>query len=149
MMPRPLLCLLLTLGAVASLRAAPPVATGWDRITVPPMKTSIYIGSVTLTTEAFARQGSTLATTYVAKVFPWFFWGESGHISITLSDSDLARLARGETTEFTGEASNQKNKPRKVTGRAQPADAASGKIKVRVMADGVELIFNGSYQLKD
>ena len=147
------------LGVAASLRAEPapppapdpapapaPVATGWERVAVAPMKTSIYVGSVTLTTGVFERTGSTLSTTYEAKVWPWFFWGETGRISITLSDADLASLAKGEKAEFTGDAQNQKNKPRKVTGRAQPADATSGKIKVRVSADGTELIFNGTYR---
>ena len=147
MMSRLRLCLLLMLGAVASLRAAnAPILTGWDRISVAPMKTSIYVGSVTLTTGVFERQGSTLATTYVAKVRPWFFWGETGKITITLTDADLANLAKGEKAEFTGAAFNHKKKPRQVTGRAEPVNATSGKFKVRIMADGVELIFNGNYQ---
>jgi len=61
--------------------------------------------------------------------------------------AELARLTQGHAIEFTGEATNHRNKPRTVTGRAQPAGANSGKIKVRIMADGIELIFNGSYQL--
>jgi len=134
--------------ALASLRAAEPAAilTGWDRVTVAPMKTSIYVGSVTLTTQPFVREGSTLATTYEAKVWPWFFWGETGRITITLTDANLASMARSERTEFTGTATNHKNKPRTVTGRAQPADAVSGKFKIRIMADGHELIFNGAYR---
>lgn len=136
------------LGAVVSRAAdpAPVAATGWDSVTVAPMKTSIYVGSVTLTTEAFVRTGSTLASTYEAKVRPWFFWGETGKITITLTDANLASMARSEASEFTGEAANHKNKPRTVTGRIQPADATSGKIKVRIMADGVELVFNGTYK---
>ncbi len=140
------LLLLSTLGAFVPLQAEnAPILTGWDRISVAPMKTSIYVGSVTLTLGVFERQGSSLATTYAARVFPWFFWGETGRITITLSDADLARMARGETAEFSGDGVNQKNKPRKITGRAQPVDAISGKFKVRVMADGVELIFNSTY----
>ena len=37
--------------------------TPWDRITVAPMKTSIYVGNVKLITGVFVRQGSTLSTT--------------------------------------------------------------------------------------
>jgi hypothetical protein len=33
-----------------------------------------------------------------------------------------------------------------VTGRAQPLDATTGKIKVRIKADGIELIFNSTYR---
>ncbi len=124
-----------------------PILTGWDRISVSPMKTSIYIGSVTLTLGVLERQGSTLTTTYAAKVFPWFFWNETGHITIPLTDTNLASLAKGEMAEFSGDGVNQKNKPRKVTGRAQPVDATSGKFKVRILADGYELIFNSTYRL--
>jgi hypothetical protein len=111
------------------------------------MKTSIYVGSVTLVTTDFIQEGDTFSSTYDAKVRPWFFWGETGKITIKLPAGDLTRLALGQTVEFTGEAANHKNKPRTVTGRAQPADPLSGKIKVRIMADGIELIFNGAYQL--
>ncbi len=146
MMRLPRLCLLVMLCAVAPLRAQPAaILTGWDHITVAPMKTSIYVGSVTLTTGVFERRGSTLTTSYQASVRPWFFWGESGTITITLSDAELAKMARGERAEFSGTGANQKKKPRTVTGYAQPADASSGKMKVRVMADGIELIFNGTY----
>jgi hypothetical protein len=65
-----------------------------------------------------------------------------------LPAADFAKLAKGETVEFTGEAANHKNKPRKVTGRAQPADATSGKIKVRIGVDDTVLIFNGSYRFE-
>ena len=146
-LPSIFLCVLLW--AVASLRAETspsPAVTPWDHVTIPPMKTSIYVGSVKLILGVFERQGSTLSATYEANVVPWFFWSETGQISITLDDAVLAKLAKGETAEFTGSGANQKNKPRKVSGRAQPADASSGKIKVRVMADGLELIFNGTYQ---
>jgi len=148
-MSRSILCLTLMLTAVAPLRAQPvAIATGWDRIAIAPMKTSIYVGSVTLTPGVLVRSGSTLSSTYEAKVRPWFFWGETGQLTITLTDAAQASMARGERAEFTGGATNHKNKPRTVTGYAQPADASSGKIKVRIMADGIELIFNGTYRFE-
>lgn len=131
---------------VATARAADGTAPSPERVTVPAMKTSIYVGSVTLTTSEFRRDGDKFSATYDAKVFPWFFWSETGGITITVTTADFARLARGETVEFAGEAFNHKNKPRKITGRAQPADARSGKIKVRIHVDDVELIFNGPYR---
>jgi hypothetical protein len=147
-MSRLKLCVLLGLGAVAALAADLP-RPGGARVIVAPMKTSIYVGSVTLTTTDFVQTGDEFASTYEAKVRPWFFWGETGRITIKLPGSELTRLALGQTVEFTGEASNHKNKPRTVTGRAQPTEPLSGKIKVRIMADGIELIFNGTYQLTD
>jgi hypothetical protein len=140
------LYLLLLFGAVASLRADLGLLTS-PRVTVAPMKTSIYVGSVTLSTTEFLPSDESFKATYEAKVRPWFFWGETGQITIKLPANDLTRLALGQPIEFTGEAANHKNKPRTVTGRAQPAGPTSGKIKVRIMADGIELIFNGTYQL--
>jgi hypothetical protein len=140
---------LAALAAVCLLAALPlrAVEATFTRATVAPMKTSIYIGSVTLSTGAFERAGDTWSTTYNAKVFPWFPWSEHGEITIMVTDANLARLAKGETVEFTGDAKSHKGKPRKVTGRAQPANDHAGKIKVRIHVDDVELIFNGSYEL--
>jgi hypothetical protein len=145
---RLLRCLtLFALICLPAFAAAPPVSPDWNRVQVGPMKTSIYIGSVTLTTRPFVRSGDTFSSIYSAKVFPWAFWNETGTIHIHLTPADLAKLARGERCEFTGEAHNQKNKPRHVTGYADPHGPDRGKIKVRIGADDVELIFNGTYRL--
>ncbi len=150
MMPRPILCLLLLWGAVSVLRADTSQTVGeWDSVTVPPVKTSIYVGSVTLTTGVFQRDGDRFSTTYEAKVWPWFFWSENGRITISLPPAELERLTRGERVEFTGEAFNHKNKPRHVTGHAERADAATGKIKVRIGVDDTELVFNSTYRFNN
>ena len=142
------LSLLLAGSRLGAETPSPPPLPGWDRITVPTMKTSIYVGSVTLTPGVFERHDSTLSTTYEVKVRPWFFWGETGHFTINLSAANLASLAKREIVEFSGEAVNHRHKPRQVTGRAQPVDATTGKFKVRIKADGVELIFNSTYRLE-
>lgn len=139
-----LLCLLLPACVWA---AAPAVTPGWNRVLAGPIKTSIYVGSVTLTTQPFVRDELTLVSTYAAKVFPWIFWNETGDIAITLSPAELAKLERGERCAFTGEAQNHKGKPRHVTGHADPTGPDTGKIKVRIGAGDVELIFNGTYTL--
>ena len=137
-------------GAAAHLTADTTQNIGdWDAVTVAPLKTSIYIGSVSLTTGEFRREGDKFSTTYEAKVWPWFFWGETGSITINLPPADLQKLASGERIEFTGEAFNHKNKPRKVTGRADRIDGASGTIKVRIGVDDTELIFNGNYRFNN
>jgi hypothetical protein len=139
-------CLAVLLVVPAVVGRAELTVQNATQVTVAPMKTSIYVGSVSLTTGVFERADAKLTATYEVKVFPWIFWGETGRISITLSDAARASIAKGETAEFTGEAINHKNKPRTVTGRAQPIDATSGKIKVRIGADGYVLIFNSTYR---
>lgn len=149
-MPRLLLCLLLTLAAVASLPADTTQNIGdWDSVSMAPVRTSIYVGSVNLITSEFHRNGDQFTATYEAKVRPWFFWNETGRITITLPYADLEKLGRGERVEFTGEAFNHKNKPRHVTGRAERTDAATGKIKVRIGVDDTELIFNTTYRFNN
>jgi hypothetical protein len=150
MMLRPVLCSILLLAAVAAVRADTSQKIGeWDSVTVEPVKTSIYVGNVRLTTGVFQRDGDTFATTYEAKVWPWFFWSETGRITITLPHANLEKLARGERVEFTGEALNHKNKPRHVTGYAERSAAATGKIKVRIGVDDTELIFNSTYRFNN
>jgi hypothetical protein len=150
MMLRPFLCCLLLLSTVTSVPADTSQNIGeWDSVSIEPVKTSIYVGSVKLTTTEFRREGDRFSSTYEAKVWPWFFWSETGHITITLPYAELEKLARGERVEFTGEALNNKNKPRHVTGHAERTNAATGKIKVRIGVDDTELIFNSTYRFNN
>jgi len=135
----------LVLLVTVPLHAAEP-APALDRVEVPAMKTSVYVGTVTLKTGAFMRTGEVFESTYEAKVFPWFFWSEHGRIAMRVPAAELARLARGERIEFKGDARNQRNKPRRVTGHAEPADAISGRIKVRIHLDDLTLVFEGTYR---
>lgn len=130
---------------------APPavaaLAPAFGEATVETAKTSIYVGNVTLAMPPFQRGGATYASTYTARVFPYFFYNESGQIAIDIPDEDLRRLAAGETIHFTGRAENADRQPRRVEGRAVPVDAHSGKIKVRVwVSSKIELIFNTTYR---
>ena len=148
MMRFPRLCLGFMLAAVGVLRAEPGTATvEWGTVAIESMKTSIYIGNVTLTTSEFTRNGEHYTATYDARVWPWAFWNETGRITIKLPVADIERLKRGERIEFTGEAANHKNKPRHVTGRADRTGEGTGKIKVRIGVDDTELIFNGTYRV--
>lgn len=122
----------------------PPVTT---QVSVAPTRTSIYIGSVSLTMPTFQREGAMYQSTYVCKVFPYFFYNEKGTLAIEVPDEALARLAAGETITFTGRAETTEGKPRRIEGRAVPASPTEGKIKVRVfVTEKLELIFNTTYR---
>jgi hypothetical protein len=142
-----------TLLLAAAFALAPAARAGeaplsrYATIVVEPAKTSIYIGSVTLTTPDLVREGGSYTATYAARVFPYFFYNEKGRLWIDCSDEDLRRLERGETIQFTGRARSDDGDERRVEGRAQPVDAVSGKIKVRVfISKRIELIFNTTYR---
>jgi hypothetical protein len=131
------------------LRGAGEPPARFEHVEVAPTWTSIYIGTVSLKMPVFARTAAgDYESTYAARVFPYFFYNESGRITIRVSAEDLQKLARGENFEFSGRAVNQQGKERRVEGKATPTAAATGKIKVRVfVSPRVELIFNTTYRL--
>lgn len=116
-------------------------------VAIAPAKTSIYVGTVTLTMPTFERRGSRFESVYMAKVFPYFFYNERGALGIDFSSEQLSRLARGERVEFSGIARCETGETRRVEGHATPTDADTGKIKVRVfVSKTIELIFNTTYR---
>jgi hypothetical protein len=118
----------------------------YQQVDIAPTKTSIYVGSVSMTTPLFQRSGITFSSTYVAKVFPYFFQSEKGELSIDIPDEDLRRLERGELIHFVGRGKNTDGEERRIEGRAIPTDSRSGKIKVRVfVSKKIQLIFNTTY----
>jgi hypothetical protein len=119
----------------------------YDTVEIATAKTSIYIGSVTMTMPRFTRKDSVYSSTYNAKVFPYFFSSEKGRLSFTISDETLRKLEHGETVPFSGKAFNTDGEERRIEGRAVPEDATHGKIKVRVfVSKRIELIFNTTYR---
>ncbi|MCX6952467.1 MAG: hypothetical protein NTV51_09920 [Verrucomicrobia bacterium] len=134
--------------ALAVRGAEAPIAS-YNRVTIAPTKTSIYIGTVSMTMPPFVRKNGAYESSYAAKVFPYFFSSEKGTLAITLPDEGLRKLEKGETVEFSGRAVNTDGEERRVEGKATPADALSGKIKVRVfVSKKIELIFNTSYRFE-
>lgn len=139
-------CLQVALAFGTCLLAAEP-RPDFSKVEIAPTRTSIYIGLVSLTMPDFVRLEGRYESTYAAKVFPYFFSNETGRLGIDFSDAQLERLARGETVEFTGSATNHEQAARRVEGKATPTDALSGKLKVRVfVSPKIELIFNTTYR---
>ena len=150
-MRRGFLLLLLAVG----LAGGGPAASGAEGLpgpayaaaTVDKVKTSIYVGSITLEMPPFRHVAGGYESTYAARVFPYFFYNEKGRITIDLPDDHVRRLAAGERVEFVGRAENLEGEPRRVEGHAIPADALSGTIKVRIwVSPKIELIFNSRYR---
>lgn len=132
------------------LDAAEAPLTRYSRVEVAPTKTSIYVGSVSMTMPTFSRTNGGYETTYAAKVFPYFFSNEKGRLRVEWSDDALRKLERGEVVEFKGLAVNEEGEERSVEGKVTPADANSGKLKVRVrVSKKIELIFNTTYRFPD
>ena len=136
---------LICLATVAAGFAAP--ADRFATVAIETAKTSIYIGNVTMTMPVFQRVGARYESSYVAKVFPYFFYNEKGTLGIEFTDEQLARLEKGERVEFAGRARSDAGEDRRIEGHATPADPMGGKIKVRVfVSKKIELIFNTTYR---
>lgn len=141
-----LLCLGLAAAAGAA-RAEDSDLARFDQVRIEPTKTSIYIGSVTMTMPTFARHAGVYSSTYAAKVFPYFFYNEHGTLAINVSDEMLRRLERGQAVDFEGRGLSSDGEERRIAGKATPGDAMSGKIKVRVfVSKRIQLIFNTTYR---
>jgi hypothetical protein len=147
----PVLAVALALTVLACRGAAAETPlTRYARVEVAPTKTSIYVGTVSMTLPTFARTRDSYETTYVAKVFPFFFSNENGRLSVEISDDALRKLDRGEVIEFKGRAVNEAGEERRVEGKATPLEAGRGKLKVRVfVSKRIELIFNTTYHFPD
>jgi hypothetical protein len=132
---------------LAGARAETP-AEGALIAMIAPARTSIYIGNVTLSVTPMTRHGGAYLSTYTAKVFPYFFYDESGQFRIEVSDADLFRLASGQSIDFTGAALRSDGVERPVLGRATPSSLADGRVKVRVFVSRrLVLVFNTTYHL--
>ena len=147
--------LLLAVGSLVGsaafpLRAAERPLSDFTRIDVAPAKTSVFLASVSMTMPTFVRRNGIYEAPYVAKVFPYFFYNDTGRLGVEISDELLRKLERGETIEFKGRAVSDDGTERRVEVKATPADATKGKIKVRVFyTKRIELIFNTTYRFVD
>ena len=131
-----------------SLPGAESALAPFQRVDIAPTWTSIYIGTVSLKMPTMTRIASgDYEAAYTARVLPLFFYNEAGRLTIRVSDEALRKLAAGEAIEISGRAVNQSGEERRVEGKATPADAQGGKIKVRVfVSPKIQLIFNTTYR---
>jgi hypothetical protein len=119
----------------------------FDHVVIESAKTSIYVGSVTMSFSPSMRKAGVFEADYTAKIFPYFFMSEKGKVYLEAPDEALRKLARGETVEFAGRGLSEDGKPRRFDGTATPTDATSGKLKVRAyVSRRIELVFNMSYR---
>lgn len=147
MLRRVAVALCLFASTLSGAEPTPTRAPIYNQVEIAPTKTSIYIGTVSMTMPPFSRVDGRFTSRYAAKVFPYFFYNENGTLAVDVSDAQLAALERGEPIDFIGQAVAANGEERRVEGRATPADPTSGKIKVRVfVTKRIQLIFNTTYR---
>lgn len=133
--------------ALTSHAAEAPLAL-YDHVVIASAKSSIYVGTLTLSLSPAHRENAAYECTYTAKVFPYFFMSESGRLHLDAPDESLRRLARGETVEFRGTGASDSGEKRRFEGQAFPASATAGRLKVRVfVSKRISFAFDTTYQL--
>lgn len=120
----------------------------FDRVAIKPTTANYLIASVHMDMPPFTRKRTVFSSTYAASVTPFFFYNESGRIWINLKDEGLRKVAKGEPTDFTGQAVSESGGLRRVEGRATPTGPRSGKIRVRVFVSRrIALTYDTTYEL--
>jgi len=121
----------------------------FSQVVIRPASASFYIASVSMSFQPFTRHRQAYSSTYVARVFPYFFLGEKGRIWINVPDEALARVNRGEAVNLTGRAVNDSGDERRVEGTATPTGPWGGRLRVRVFVSRrIVLIYNTTYELQ-
>jgi len=139
----------IALAAAAPAPGADDELARFDKVDIRPTTASLFIATVTMTMQPFSRRDAVFSSTYSARVFPYFFWSESGRIWIEVPREKLRRVARGDAVEFTGRGVNESGDERRIEGRAIPTGPSSGRIQVRVyVTRRIHLTFDTTYELQ-
>jgi hypothetical protein len=148
-MRRLLASLLVVLAAAAPGRAADNSLARFNVVDIKTSVASLYIASVTMIMPPFVRHNAVYASTYYAKVFPYYFFSEKGRIWIVVPEAELRRAAVGQPVDFVGHALSDSGEERKVEGHAVPTGPSGGKIRVRVfISRRISLNYDTTYELK-
>ena len=141
--------LLLLLALAAPLRGAEDPLARFDVVAIKNSSTSIYIGTVTMIMPPFVRKNVVYSSTYSARVFPYFFYNETGRIWIVIPEKDLHEIDLGRAIDFTGSAISDSGDKRRVEGHATPTGPTNGRIKVKVyVTRRIALTYETTYELR-
>jgi hypothetical protein len=139
----------IALAAAAPAHADDDIPARFNRVEIKPATSSLFVATVTMTMPPFIRRNAVFTSTYSARVFPYFFWSESGRIWIEVPEEKLRRVAMGEPVDFTGRGISESGDERKVEGHAVPTGPSAGRILVRVfVSKRIFLTFDTTYELQ-
>jgi hypothetical protein len=137
------------LAAGASVRGAADPMAKYGLVAINPATASVYIATVSMTFQPFVRHRAEFASTYSAKVFPYFFYNEKGRIWIVVTDDELRRVDSGGSIDFAGKALSESGDERRVQGHVTPTGPMTGNIRVRVFVTRrISLTYDTTYVLE-
>jgi hypothetical protein len=140
---------ILLIATGASMRGAADPMAKYGLVAIKPATATIYIATISMTFQPFVRHRTEFASTYSAKVFPYFFYNEKGRIWIVITDDELRRVDSGGSIDFTGHALSESGDERRVQGHVVPSGPTTGNIRVRVFVTRrISLTYYTTYVLE-
>ncbi len=140
--------LLPTSGADAQVAStAKATAARNQTLFIGPSSACLSLGKASLIISALTHRAGACCGDYKLEVTPFFFKSEKGKITMSVSESALARLAKGVPVEFAGKAvTNGTGETRAVTAKAVPASGDKGTVTFSFLVDAGKLVFNAPYR---
>ena len=133
---------------VAARAKAAPAKT--SALFIGPSSASLSLGKANLIIGALTHRDGTCCGNYKLEVVPFFFKSEKGKIIMAVSESALAKLAKGVPVEFAGKAvTSGSGETRAVTAKAVPTSGDKGTVTFSFLVDAGKIVFNAPYRFGD
>ena len=101
----------------------------------------------TLTVSPLKRRGDRFVGSYTVAVSPVSIGSEAGSFEVVLPPDALHNLIEGLPITFTGNATNDAGKARRIKGTATPSDARQGAIELDIVSERGPLHYTTTYHL--
>ncbi len=108
--------------------------------------TPVTGGKVTLNLSRLDFKEGSYVGEYHIKVAPYFFKNESGKLTIDAPEESLRKLTNGTAVAFTGKATSNSGKVKKINGKVTPTGQHEGSVSLWFMSGDTKLTFNTTYQ---
>ncbi len=99
---------------------------GSSQVEIKPTTSSLFVATVTMTMPPFTRRDAVFSSTYSARVFPYFFWSESGRIWIEVPAGEAAPGRPGRGGRLHGARRQLVGRPAQDRGARDPDRALGG-----------------------
>lgn len=118
------------------------------KMIVAPSATKVYLANANLIVSTLQHEEQAYQGSYQLKVTPFGFKSEKGTLFLNATDETVRKMSIGESVEFTGKATNDKDGLVKVVkGKTTPKDNEHGAVSFSVQTENGLMVFNTSYEL--
>jgi len=118
------------------------------KLVIEPSSTKLSIAKADLVVGALKHDDASYQGIYAITVSPFTFKNDHGKLVLNAPSENVLRLARGETMEFIGKATSDRDgKIKGIKGKASPVTKDRGSVKFTVNTEDGDLVFNSTYRI--